>query len=267
MFTPAPAKPATLPRALRVAAEGACGRRRAQPPRTACRHRGARRQPRRCVPHAGDRHPDGRHTAGRARALSARAGGHPHHDARVAVSAAHVERARSAALDRYRHRRRDPRARAHQAGRASRAVARAARSDLPATAAADRPLGDAASARRSREISRRAELGSRPSTAARGQVAPNEFARPPCTPSDEQRWPKRRSATNSSTHRRSVHYRPVTIVDAGQKKQLALTIEVPVEDMARLHHRRRHRRATRARRSGRRFIRGSSSSFARTARR
>jgi ATP-dependent Lhr-like helicase len=33
---------------------------------------------------------------------------------------------------------------------------------------------------------------------------------------------------------RAVRYRPVTIVDAGQKKSLALTIEVPVEDMARL---------------------------------
>jgi ATP-dependent Lhr-like helicase len=34
--------------------------------------------------------------------------------------------------------------------------------------------------------------------------------------------------------RGTVHYRPVTIVDAGQKKALQLTIEVPVEDMARL---------------------------------
>jgi ATP-dependent Lhr-like helicase len=33
---------------------------------------------------------------------------------------------------------------------------------------------------------------------------------------------------------RAVHYRPVTIVDAGQKKALALRIEVPVEDMAKL---------------------------------
>ncbi|MBZ5560063.1 MAG: DEAD/DEAH box helicase [Acidobacteriia bacterium] len=33
---------------------------------------------------------------------------------------------------------------------------------------------------------------------------------------------------------RSIHYRPVTIVDAGQKKVLKLTIDVPVEDMARL---------------------------------
>jgi len=34
--------------------------------------------------------------------------------------------------------------------------------------------------------------------------------------------------------RGAVRYRPVTIVDAGQKKALQLTIEVPVEDMARL---------------------------------
>jgi ATP-dependent helicase Lhr and Lhr-like helicase len=34
--------------------------------------------------------------------------------------------------------------------------------------------------------------------------------------------------------RGAVRYRPVTIVDAGQKKALRLTIEVPVEDMARL---------------------------------
>ncbi len=33
---------------------------------------------------------------------------------------------------------------------------------------------------------------------------------------------------------RTVRYRPVTIVDAGQRKSLALTIDVPVEDMAKL---------------------------------
>src|SRR5439155_11965299 len=37
-----------------------------------------------------------------------------------------------------------------------------------------------------------------------------------------------------SAHRGALHYRPVTIVDAGQKKALKLTIEVPVEDMAKL---------------------------------
>jgi ATP-dependent Lhr-like helicase len=36
-----------------------------------------------------------------------------------------------------------------------------------------------------------------------------------------------------STHR-TVRYRPVSVVDAGQKKRLALSIQVPVEDMARL---------------------------------
>src|SRR5262249_8517827 len=37
-----------------------------------------------------------------------------------------------------------------------------------------------------------------------------------------------------SVHAGRVHYRPVTIVDAGAKKALSLRIEVPVEDMARL---------------------------------
>ena len=37
-----------------------------------------------------------------------------------------------------------------------------------------------------------------------------------------------------SASRRPLRYRPVTIVDAGAKKALKLTIEVPVEDMARL---------------------------------
>src|SRR5450631_734566 len=36
-----------------------------------------------------------------------------------------------------------------------------------------------------------------------------------------------------SVHR-AVHYRPVTIVDAGRRKTLKLTIDVPVEDMAKL---------------------------------
>ena len=36
-----------------------------------------------------------------------------------------------------------------------------------------------------------------------------------------------------SAHR-TIRYRPVTIVDAGQKKALALSVQVPVEDMARL---------------------------------
>ena len=44
----------------------------------------------------------------------------------------------------------------------------------------------------------------------------------------------RRDRTANSPLHRTVHYRPVTIVDAGQKKALSLTIEVPVEDMAKV---------------------------------
>ncbi len=40
-------------------------------------------------------------------------------------------------------------------------------------------------------------------------------------------------ADEFATHQGEVRYRPVTIVDAGAKKALKLTIEVPVEDMAR----------------------------------
>ena len=41
-------------------------------------------------------------------------------------------------------------------------------------------------------------------------------------------------ADEFASHQGEVRYRPVTIVDAGAKKALKLTIEVPVEDMARL---------------------------------
>ena len=41
-------------------------------------------------------------------------------------------------------------------------------------------------------------------------------------------------ADEFASHQGDVRYRPVTIVDAGARKALSLTIEVPVEDMARL---------------------------------
>ena len=53
------------------------------------------------VRHAGDRDSDRRHAAERARPIPARAGRHPDHDARIAVSAPDVERARGAPLDRH----------------------------------------------------------------------------------------------------------------------------------------------------------------------
>jgi ATP-dependent Lhr-like helicase len=41
-------------------------------------------------------------------------------------------------------------------------------------------------------------------------------------------------ADEFAVHRSDVRYRPVTVVDAGARKSLALTVEVPVEDMAKL---------------------------------
>ncbi|HWF84953.1 MAG TPA: DEAD/DEAH box helicase, partial [Vicinamibacterales bacterium] len=81
-----------------------------------------------------------------------------------------------------------------------------------------------------------AELRDRPSPATRrgeAREARTRAARP-ATRSERAEVAEAEVGDEFSTHRRSVHYRPVTIVDAGQKKQLALTIEVPVEDMARL---------------------------------
>ncbi len=40
--------------------------------------------------------------------------------------------------------------------------------------------------------------------------------------------------TEFSRHRGAIRYRPITIVDAGQRKRLKLTIDLPVEDMAKL---------------------------------
>ena len=51
--------------------------------------------------------------------------------------------------------------------------------------------------------------------------------------SAERRAPAATLDQEFSAHR-TIRYRPVTIVDAGQKKLLALSIQVPVEDMARL---------------------------------
>ena len=94
MFAPPPAAKAPLPRALRLAAQGARGRRRAQPARAARRHRPGRRPARRGGPRADACCPHRRHAGERARALPARAGRHPHHHAGVALPAADLERAR-----------------------------------------------------------------------------------------------------------------------------------------------------------------------------
>src|SRR5262249_48719780 len=41
-------------------------------------------------------------------------------------------------------------------------------------------------------------------------------------------------ADEFAVHKGPIRYRPVTIVDAGQKKSLKLTIDVPVEDMSKI---------------------------------
>ena len=102
---------------LRLAAEGARLRRRAQPARAAARHR---RRPLGRDPHR-------RHAAARARCDAPHAAGHPDHDARVAVPDPHLAGARDAARRRVGDRRRDPRRRLDQARRAPRAHARAPR--------------------------------------------------------------------------------------------------------------------------------------------
>ena len=54
------------------------------------------------------------------------------------------------------------------------------------------------------------------------------------TPKGRLESPETELAGEFTAARGQVHYRPVTIVDAGAKKALSLTIEVPVEDMAKL---------------------------------
>ncbi len=136
-------------RALHLPAQGAGGRRRAQPPLPARRHHPGRGPARRRVPRGHGRRTFGRHHPARppsARDASAR---HPHHDARVAVPHAHLGGARDPAHGRDRHRRRDPRRRRHQARRAPRPVTR-----TPRRPAGRRRLAASASARPSARTTR-----------------------------------------------------------------------------------------------------------------
>ena len=79
-------------------------------------------------------------------------------------------------------------------------------------------------------------------SAARGAAAPNRRAEARSDSIERRRKGPRYDEQKIdaeiehefTAHRGTVRYRPVTIVDAGKKKALALTIEVPVEDMAKL---------------------------------
>jgi ATP-dependent helicase Lhr and Lhr-like helicase len=62
------------------------------------------------------------------------------------------------------------------------------------------------------------------SSVASGRKKPATDHRPPATEIDAE----------FESHRGVVRYRPVTVVDAGQKKALSLSIQVPVENMANL---------------------------------
>ncbi len=89
--------------------------------------------PRAATPRRADReHPHRRHAGARPREVPARARRHPDHDARVAVPAAHLARAARPAQRRDGDRRRDPRAGAHQARRASGACRSSGSSRSPA---------------------------------------------------------------------------------------------------------------------------------------
>ena len=140
-------------------------------------------------------------------------------------------------------------------------------------AAAHRPVGNAAPARRSGAISRR--RGRPPAATAAGAA------------NGAERLPRRGAGTVAvGAPDDAIHdefaaertdapgYRPVTIVDTSEKKKLDLRIEVPVEDMAQDRAARATSRAARrrrapaaARRSGPRSTRVSSNWCRRTARR
>ena len=142
----------------------------------------------------------------RARAVPARAGRHPDHDARIALPAADLERARGAARRRHGHHRRDSRAGADQARRAPGALARTARGALRAgrrsasacrrrSARSTKSRGFSA-APRSAESSRRQSATSQ---AARADQRPRRQAAPTSTIDARSATSSRRTAAPSAT--------------------------------------------------------------------
>ncbi len=168
--TPPPAdKRHALPGALRLAAQGARRRRRAQPARAADRHPAHRRPARRCrSPTSPSGVRSGDTPAADRRTARHDAARHPDHHARVAVPDAHLAGARGAARRRDGHRRRGARGRRHQARRPPRAVARAAR--RAARAARAQRIGLSATVRPIEEVAR-----------FLGGAAPVEVVAPPST--------------------------------------------------------------------------------------
>ena len=151
---------AALPGALRLAAQGAGRRRRAQPARPADRHPAHRRAARRRrLPEIRVGVRSGDTPAADRRKLTTTPARHPDHHARVAVPDAHLPGPRVAARRRDRHRRRGARRRRHQARRPPRALPRAARRAARPARPAHRPVGHGAPARGGRPVPRRARPG------------------------------------------------------------------------------------------------------------
>ena len=246
--------------ALRLAAQGAGRRRRAQPARAARRHRATSRAAAATPFHVpGDRDPHRRHAGRRARALPARAGRHPDHHARVALPAAHLERARARCARSTRSSStRSTRSCRPSAARTSRSRSSGSSALTRPAAAAHRPLGDAAPARRGRALPRRRRSRER---AARGRDAPRRRRLEPAVDARDR-------TTSSRATRRAPRTGRSRSSTPARTKTLELRIEVPVEDMARLGEPVEHperagvAQATGARRrSGRRSTRACSSSI------
>ena len=145
----------SLPRALRLAAQGACRRRGAKPAHAHRRNRRRRLRARRRVRRAGRRDSHGRHAVIRARALHEIAHRHPDHDAGIAIPDAGVAGASCARERHHRDRRRDSRAGADQARRAPGAVAGTARDADGPYAAAHRTVRHRSARGRSGAVPRR----------------------------------------------------------------------------------------------------------------
>ena len=158
--------------------------------------------------------------AARTRALSARAGRHPHHDARVALPAADLERARGAP----RASRRSSSTRSTRSCRPSAARTWRCRSSGSRRAASGRRSGSACR-RRSGRSTRWRGFSAASATDAAGRVA---GGRDPLGRTGSARQAGEAPPTASVTRdrrrvrdaARHVRYRPVTIVDAGAKKAL-----------------------------------------------
>ena len=142
---------------LRLAAQGAELRHRAEPAKPARRTR----------LEALGRGAHGGHACGGAAPNAADPSGHPHHHARVAVPAPHLAGTRDASRDRDRDPRRGARSRRHEARRASGALARATRAPRRRSFPAPWALGDPATDGGDRSLRRR--IGPRDPARRRGR--------------------------------------------------------------------------------------------------